>query len=104
MLLKIGSTTVPPSSARMKRNQTPAFVFVGGFAAVFIPLSTEDEGSLFSSNVLWKFAARLRASAASQLESSLRAFVTPEPPCFSAAGKSWETGNGNWFVARRCEA
>ena len=31
-------------------------------------------------------------------------FVTRKTPCLDAAGKRWGTGNGNWFVARRCEA
>ena len=45
-----------------------------------------------------------RASEASQLQSTLCDSVTQKTPCLGAAGKSRGTGNGNLFVARRCEA
>ena len=45
-----------------------------------------------------------RASEASQLQSTLCDSVTQKTSYLGAAGKSRETGNGNLFVAWRCEA
>ena len=74
-------TTVPPSFARLKRNQFPRFVLWA--ASPRCPLLYGER------------AKRANSKAPS---------VTQKTPCLGAAGKSRGTGNGNLFVARRCEA
>ena len=77
----MGSITIPPSFARLKRNQFPRFVLWA--ASPRCPLLYGER------------AKRANSKAPS---------VTQKTPCLGAAGKSRGTGNGNLFVARRCEA